>query len=204
MSSRATQWAMGLVSVLVGLAVCVLIYRHPEALRAPAWVAYAAASAFVLAGLVVLAIASDAPRVQSYIAAAVLLCVLVICARVAFGPGKRACTMSFSFLHANVSDAICRGAFGIGALLVTLGLALLVCRAMRVEKGHSSVAEPRCDATPHVASFSASTRPFPGWRAFELKSNHLGAALPAPRFTSARPIRHAESTDRGAHECSNG
>ena len=131
MSPRGTQWTVGLASVLVGLAVCVLIYRHPEALRAPAWVAYAAASAFVLAGLCLLAIASDAPRVQSYIAAAILLCLLAICVWIAFGQGERACTMSFSFLHANVSDAICRGAFGIGALLVTLVLALMVRRAMR-------------------------------------------------------------------------
>ena len=37
--------------MLVGVLTAVLVYAHPEGLEAPAWVVYAACSAFVFAGL---------------------------------------------------------------------------------------------------------------------------------------------------------
>jgi len=133
MSPRAAQWAGGLAALVAGLVVCLLVYRHPEGLNAPAWVAYAAGSAFVLAGLAMLAAALDATQLQGVLGLAIVVCLLAIAAWVVFGPGERACPMSFTLLHADIGDALCRGAFGLGALLVVLFLALLGRRMLRAQ-----------------------------------------------------------------------
>ncbi len=133
MSPRVAQWAGGLAAVVAGLVVCFLVYRHPEGLRAPAWIAYAAGFAFVLAGLAMLAAARDAMQLQGLLGLSVVVCLLAICTWIAFGPGERACSMSFPLLHADIGDALCRGAFGFGALLMALFLALLARRMLRAQ-----------------------------------------------------------------------
>ncbi len=42
------------------------------------------------------------------------------------GPGDRACSISMPFLRTVAADALCRGAFGIGAILVAVFLGLVV------------------------------------------------------------------------------
>ena len=49
---------------------------------------------------------------------------------IAFGPGGRECAFSFGFLSGAASELACRGAFGAGALLFLVFLALLLNRAM--------------------------------------------------------------------------
>ena len=48
--SRRSQLLGGFVAVTVVLATGAMVHRHPEGLRASAWLVYAAASAFGLAG----------------------------------------------------------------------------------------------------------------------------------------------------------
>src|SRR5437773_2335918 len=57
--SRRTQLLGAAAAVTAGLVVAFMIHLHPEGLHVPAWVAYVAASAFVLAGLCLLAGALD-------------------------------------------------------------------------------------------------------------------------------------------------
>ena len=127
---RRTQFIGAVVSVAAGLAVGFMIHLHPEGLRVPAWVAYVAAAAFVLAGLCLLAGAMEIPRLQQWLGIAVTLSMLVVSLWIAFGPGERECSMSIPFVQTVAPDALCRGAFGIGALLVALFVGLLVRRAL--------------------------------------------------------------------------
>ena len=127
---RRTQFIGAVVSVAAGLAVGFMIHLHPEGLRVPAWVAYVAAAAFVLAGLCLLAGAMEIPWLQQWLGIAVTLSMLVVSLWIAFGPGERECSMSIPFVQTVAPDALCRGAFGIGALLVALFVGLLVRRAL--------------------------------------------------------------------------
>ena len=108
-----------------------MIHLHPEGLKAPAWVAYAAAAAFVLAGVSLIAGARGAGSLQRWLGVFICLALFSISAWIAFGPGPRACTMSIGFLERAASEMVCRGAFGIGALLVALLTGLGIHRAVR-------------------------------------------------------------------------
>jgi hypothetical protein len=114
----------------MGLLAVGLIHLHPENLRAPAWVAYAAASAFVLAGLCILAGAAGVARLGRWLALAVATSLLAVSLWVAIGVGERECSLSLSFMHSTVPDLMCRGAFGLGALLVGLFIVLAIRRGL--------------------------------------------------------------------------
>ena len=131
MISRRTQLIGGFAATALGLFIGVMIHAHPEELRAPAWVAYVAGSAFALAGLSLVAGALEALRVQRWLGAAVAMSLFAVSLWVAFGPGERACSMSIPFLQTPAPDALCRGAFGIGSLLIALFLGVFLYRAIR-------------------------------------------------------------------------
>ena len=104
------------------------IYFHPQSLRAPAWVAYAAVSTFVFAGGALLAGAFGAKRVVPWLGALITLGLLVPGLWVAFGPGGRDCSFSLGFLSGSASELVCRAGFGLGALLCLAFLVLLITR----------------------------------------------------------------------------
>jgi hypothetical protein len=128
--SRRTQLIGAVTAVAAGLIVGYMIHFHPKGLRVPSWVAYVAASAFVFAGLCLLAGAAEVSWLHRSLGIAVTLCLFVVSVWVAFGPGARECSMSIPFLQTVAPDALCRGAFGIGALLVASFLGLFVRRAL--------------------------------------------------------------------------
>ena len=128
--SRRTQLIGAVTAVAAGLIVGYMIHFHPEGLRVPSWVAYVAASAFAFAGLCLFAGAAGISWLQRWLGIAVTLCLFVVSVWVAFGPGERECSMSIPFLQTVAPDALCRGAFGIGTLLVASFLGLFVRRAL--------------------------------------------------------------------------
>jgi hypothetical protein len=128
-TSRSTQLVLAAVAVASGLLVGFLIYVHPEGLRAPAWVAYVAAFAFVLAGLSLLAGAIGAIALQHWLGVAITASLFAVALWVAFGPGERECSMSLSFVESIAPDAVCRSFFGVGAILVGLFLVLVLRRS---------------------------------------------------------------------------
>ena len=130
-ASRRTQTIGGLAAVVLGLIIGAMVHLHPEGLRAPAWVAYVAASAFGFAGLSLLAGAFAAIRLQFYLGIAIPLSLFVIFLWIAIGPGERECSMTISFFRSGADDLVCRGAFGLGSALLALFLALVVRRATR-------------------------------------------------------------------------
>ena len=129
--SRKTRLVGGLAAIAAALVIAVMVATHPEELRAPAWVVYVAASAFGFAGLSLVAGLFQAVRLQHWLVVAVTLSMFSVSAWVAFGPGERACSMSIGMFGMVPADMVCRGAFGIGALLMALILFLTISHAIR-------------------------------------------------------------------------
>jgi Kef-type K+ transport system membrane component KefB len=118
--------------VVVGVVVAVQVYRHPQLLRVPAWVGYAACATFVFGGLALLA-QGWPRRAQLWVGILTVAALLVPVAWIAFGPGPRECAVVLPFFSTLGSELMCRSAFGLGAVLVAAFLAWLVVRALRRE-----------------------------------------------------------------------
>src|SRR5436305_7675744 len=102
-ASRRSQMIAAVVATPSGLLVAYLIHAHPEGLRVPAWVAYVAASAFVLVGLGLFAGVVGVVPLQRWLGVAATACLFVVSAWVAFGPGE----IEFPFLPRAVGEAVC-------------------------------------------------------------------------------------------------
>lgn len=96
--SRGRRLLVGLLLIVVGSGTIALILLQPQQLRVPAWVAYAAASTFPLAGVALIVGALG-------------------------GPGPQKCSVHIGNVGAEASDWVCRAGFGIGS---AIGLAVLV------------------------------------------------------------------------------
>ena len=131
MTERRQRLLVGLLSAMVGLLTGVMIYWHPEKLHAPAWVAYVACSAFVFAGLTIMAYEFALHRAHAWLVTACIAALLIPGGWVAFGPGERECSVTGPFFSTVGSDLVCRGAFGLGAVIVAALLVWVVWRALR-------------------------------------------------------------------------
>jgi hypothetical protein len=131
MIDRRKRLLAGFSFAMVGALTASIIYRHPEQLDAPAWVAYAACAAFVFAGLAIIAYESALRRTHTWLAVACTAALLVPGAWVAFGPGVRECSVSVSFFSTVAPDLLCRGVFGFGTFIVAAFLIWIVLRALR-------------------------------------------------------------------------
>lgn len=131
MTARRQRILVALVSTVAGLLTAAMIYLHPEGLHVPAWVAYVACAAFVFAGLTLLAHELGLHRTYAWLVVACVTSLLVPGAWIAFGPGIRECAVSAPFLSGIGSDLMCRGAFGLGAVIVAALLVWIVLHALR-------------------------------------------------------------------------
>lgn len=126
-TQRPTVGAGALVAGM-GAALALAVFFRPEALKVPAWVAYVAALAFVLAGWTVIARARGNRMLQAWLPVALLACMAAIPTWLAFGPGTRRCTVSVTrwmvTLLGRHTDLACRIGFGVAAV-VGIGLVLL-------------------------------------------------------------------------------
>jgi hypothetical protein len=132
----------GWFAVLVGTVAAAQMYRHPEGLRVPAWVGYAACAAFVFGGLSLLA-QGGSPRIQLWLGIAAVLGLFIPGAWVAFGPGPRECAVVLPFFSSVGSELVCRSAFGLGAILVGAFLVWLVIRGLRQQNAGSQETPPK-------------------------------------------------------------
>jgi hypothetical protein len=126
------------VAVAAGAGTAALVYTHPEQLEAPAWVVYAACAAFVLAGLSLLVPESTQPRISAWLGVGVVAAMVVPGAWIALGAGPRKCSVSIPLWSGAGSDALCRGVFGFGSLMVAAFLVWAVVRAWRTTRGPAS------------------------------------------------------------------
>jgi hypothetical protein len=116
--------------------VIAMTYAHPENLRAPAWVAYATGAAFVGGGCALVAAALEAGRIEILSGFVALGGLLTPFLWVAFGPGPRECSVYLPFVTTAGAEWVCRGGFGIAALLGLAILALFLRRVLRPDADH--------------------------------------------------------------------
>jgi hypothetical protein len=105
-------------------------------INGPPWIGLAAGGAFIAAGIAVML--SDRLRNGSAahgLFALILGSLAMIANWVAFGPGPRACTAGFAGLYFETGSLAggiaCRGAFGIGAILLDGFVLTMIARALR-------------------------------------------------------------------------
>jgi hypothetical protein len=129
---RRSHFMAGGLSVAAGLFCASMIYLHPGQLGAPAWVAYFACAAFVSGGAAILGRELQLPLLNAWLPVAVLFTMLIPGAWIAFGSGSRECGVSLPVLDFAGAEALCRGAFGIGAIIVAGMLIWAIRCALRV------------------------------------------------------------------------
>jgi hypothetical protein len=118
--------AIGIVAIVLGAGTAAAIYLHPQALNAPAWVAYAAVATFPLTGAALIAGAMGAKRLVQALGVLITLGLLVPSLWIALGPGAHDCSFSLGFLGGAAPDLACRVGFGLGSLLCLFFLVLLI------------------------------------------------------------------------------
>ena len=139
--TRRQAIVLGIVAIAAGAGSAVAIYLRPQALRAPAWVAYAAVATFELAGAALIAGALGAKRLARWLGVLIMFGLLVPGLWIALGPGARDCSFSLGFLSSVASELFCRAGFGLGALLCVAFLVLLVGRAFKANRGPADPSE---------------------------------------------------------------
>jgi hypothetical protein len=131
MSQPHPRVAAGLLVAALGAFLALAVLLYPQGLRAPAWVVYAAAMAFFLAGCQLVARARGYRRLQAWLPVALLACLTAPAVWIAFGPGPRRCgvalTVPFLSLVSTRNDLLCRIGFGLGAI-VCMGILLIAAR----------------------------------------------------------------------------
>jgi hypothetical protein len=125
-ASRKERLFAGWASVGIGLFGLVMMSLRPEHLRVPAWVGLPAMSTFVWGGGAVLLGEHEATKgLAGWAALLAVLGLFVPAAWIAFGSGPRECAATLGIFSTRAVDWVCRGAFGVGALLVALLFVLM-------------------------------------------------------------------------------
>ncbi len=121
----------GGICIVLGLFEGLIMYRHPEKLHVPAGMAVVLCLAFVAAGLAIIAAEYQLRRLHAWLVVMILVGLLVPGAWIAFGAGEHHCIDPLPFLNTFGAELLCRGAFGIGAVLVAAILGWVVRLALR-------------------------------------------------------------------------
>jgi hypothetical protein len=115
----------------VGAVVALLAYVRPEAMRAPPFVVYLCALAFVFAGWTLVARARGHRLLKAWLPVFLLACLVAPAVWLGFGSGRRQCTLSavqsLVRIFGTQSDLVCRIGFGVAAV-VGIALVLLAVR----------------------------------------------------------------------------
>lgn len=125
---------LGAAVIAIGLLLLALMVAFPERLRVPAPIGYVAAATFVLAGLLALANAFCGRATRAWLAVALLSCMVVPSAWIAFGPGPRTCSFAWGHLAGVTGGGMCRAAFAIAAILGLVVVLLALRHALKA--GH--------------------------------------------------------------------
>jgi hypothetical protein len=133
-AGRGTVGA-GIAACAAGGALAVAAFLQPEKMNAPAWVVYAAALAFILAGALVVARARGYARLQAWLPVALLACLVAPPLWIGFGSGSRRCSIALLGNAVRLlgvrSDLPCRIGFGFAAVVGIGLLALAIRQAVR-------------------------------------------------------------------------
>lgn len=122
----------GALAALAGVAVAVLVYLQPQKLRAPAWVAYAAALAFVLAGLSLLAQGTRVSRrLQAWLGVVLLACLMAPAAWIAVASPAGRCQASWLGWFMTSPQWICRAGFAVATFFGAVIFVVMLRQAIR-------------------------------------------------------------------------
>jgi hypothetical protein len=128
--SPARQRLIGSACTGVGVVTVWLVTTHPERLRAPAWVAYAACACFVIAGVAIALHSWLSRRAYAWMMVSLLAVMTVIPAWIALGAGSRQCRATTAMLSAETG---CRIGFGVSAVVLAVMLVVAVASARRTD-----------------------------------------------------------------------
>ena len=125
----------GVAVAALGGILALLAYAQPQQMRAPAWVVYSAALAFVFAGWILVARARGHPLLKAWLPVPLLLCLVAPPAWIAFGSGYRHCGIEAMRgvlrLFSTRTDLPCRVGFGVAAIVGLVLVALSIRQAVR-------------------------------------------------------------------------
>ncbi|MFN8638162.1 MAG: hypothetical protein U0360_01605 [Dehalococcoidia bacterium] len=126
--SQRSQLLGGTAALATALLVVYEVNTSPEGANAPTWVGNAAAGAFGLAGVSLLASALRSPRGAWMAAIGAAASLLLMALWVSLGAGARNCSLSLAFVRGGPGDLLCRGVFALGSVLVALLVVLMLRR----------------------------------------------------------------------------
>ena len=125
----------GVAVAALGCALALLAFAQPRQMRAPAWVVYACALAFVFAGWIVVARAREHARLKAWLPVPLLACLVAPTVWIAFGSGHRHCGLDavrgVLRIFSTRSDLPCRLGFGVAAVVGLVLLLLSIRQAAR-------------------------------------------------------------------------
>ena len=129
--TRGQTLFAGAAAIALGVFGIIMITLHPENARSPAWVAYAATSAFIFAGAGILVGELGSKRAGDWIGFGAVVALLVTAAWVSFGSGPRNCKALLFFVSLDAAEWACRGVFTLGTLLLALIFVLMLRRLLK-------------------------------------------------------------------------
>lgn len=116
------------VVALVGLAGAIAIYRQPEGLQVPLWLALTACFSFLLSGIALSLKTTRYRRLFHWTVVLLLLCMGAIPAWLTLGSGASTCTASPPVISSILG---CRFVFGVSTAVILLFLLLAIKDAIR-------------------------------------------------------------------------
>jgi len=111
---------VGALAILAGGTTATLIYLHPELLRVPGWIAYSACTAFVLAGLALIAQSHANSRAYRWLVVALVGSMLVPPLWAAIGANSQFCSAAILGIAFVPSALACRVLWGLVSLFIAL------------------------------------------------------------------------------------
>jgi hypothetical protein len=131
-STKPPHALAGPLSIAAAIGIASLVFLRPEQLNAPAWVAYAAAAAFFLAGVAMLALRAGASRrTTGWIVVALLACLLTPTFWIAVTDPVIGCSLDVLGWWIAGTGWACRGGFLVITAFGVLMLVLAVRQALR-------------------------------------------------------------------------
>ena len=135
MKAPARHPAIGALFVLAGIGIGLMVHLQPQGLRAPAWVAYAAALSFSLAGLSLLLQAFDlSRRLQGWVIVLLVACLLTPLVWIAVANPDGTCEANLLGVFLPAPQWVCRTGIALMLLVGLLILALTVRHARRAPR----------------------------------------------------------------------
>ena len=121
----------GMLLVVGSAGMAWLVHAHPEKLRAPAWVAYAAILSFGVAGLLLVAQATGNRLLKALLPPLLITCMLAPAVWIVFGAPDPSCGMRFLGYFGIAPASACRVGFGLGGLVMLAILAVALRQSWR-------------------------------------------------------------------------